>query len=274
MKLNSTTFCLFAFAIFAASFNLSAEGKKSADKNLTNSERAKEILDKARKSKISTVSTKVTRTSKETIENICWRKFNPDGTILTKLQVTWRNSKGKITYKSTRIVKSDGTAWQIIGDIAIKSEESKPPINFSKKTSKPKYKLSEINYKSIPCYKITIINDTASLNDNPIALEVFTIGKDNLFIYSTNYYTKDGNLLVSIAYESIKKMEGVGEEFFNIPSNCRIYIAKTGAEYAKLNALAGDKLRIQLGSDNGMKKYYEKKYGTSDIDEIIKMTTE
>ena len=89
MKLKCAVLCLFAFAIFAISFNANAEDKKDADKKLTNSERAKEILEKA---DISYITTTTQITEKKGITYITvtkkLKKYYPDGTFADTRETT------------------------------------------------------------------------------------------------------------------------------------------------------------------------------------------
>ncbi len=263
---------LVACAVFALCWGVLAgdDASPKDNKKLSNAEKAKMILEKAEANRVSRVSTKLEKTEEGIEETKTWEKFNPDGTSLLKIQTTIMDPESKkVKWGCVNLVLSNDISWTIIGDIAIKSEVKRDVPASLRISDDAKYKLAEERYKGIPCHKITRINSSDDLNDNPIAVVEYVIGKKDFFIYSTAYYAKGGNLLVSLNYDSIKKMGKVKEDFFRVPEDCKMHIAKTPDEYAKLRALASDKLRIQSGSDKGIKDYYEKKYGTSDIDEII-----
>ena len=132
------------------------------------------------------------------------------------------------------------------------------------------YKLTKVKYNNkIPCFEITETDISPSLPEKNVKVVKYIIGRNN-FIYSTETFTKQGKRLSLLSYDNVRFPESLDNKLFKVPEKCKIYIAETFDEFKKYNALMQDK---QLFNDSRLgkmlKKYYKKKYGTTDIYELL-----
>ena len=289
MKLKYPTLSLFAFAIFAASFNLSAEGKKQginqslfAKKNIPtdpeiNAKLARQIFKRACANRVSH-TWKSDLEPRGSIHTICYSslRYNPDGTMYSRTDfVTYSNKTGKELRKVVKLSNGNGD-WSIYDDFAInrkverKSQEALVEKNEPAKY-KFVYKVRDSIFNKIHCYKVTVSENNPTLKENDTKVVVYEIGKSNLFIYSISRFAVNGEKKSSLLKLKVNLNPDLKDSLFEVPSDCKIFLAKTFDEYVELTKLGNDR---QLMKDSSpiatlVKEAYMEKYGTTDIYQIL-----
>ena len=273
MKLKCIVLCLSLFAAFAISFNAYA-GEKAKSKKMSNSEKAKMILNKALSNRTSySAMEELHRSANDQRKCYKYVRYNLDGTVETRTDfVTFSNKAGKEKRRRIKIRNGNGE-WSIYDNIGI-HERPKNEVQVDLKgedhTVKLKYSVKDSVLKKIPCYKVREEEINPALTDDDIKIVEYEIGKNNFFLYSTTQYSKNGKKKGSMSNCNVKFNPKFKKNLFKVPDNCKIFNVKNVDDYIRLTGLAND-MQLMKDPEVGkmIKEFYLDEYGTDDVLEIL-----
>lgn len=283
MKLKHVAVCLSVFAIFAISFSAFAEKKAKAvkSKKEINSEKAKMILEKAGKARISFLRTRVKQIDNQgvkiTTEQTEWNKYYQDGTYANRLEAVHFDAKNKKISDKVYLTLSDGSSWTVIDNIAIKDaflkknkiEKRKEEINRN-----IIYKVENASFQNIPCFKITMQKNS---DHKKGMMAVYYIDKEDYFKYYSEVFLPTGKKLGTLPIpKTIKKLKNsdIDDKLFTIPKTCRIIKAgslKDASYYCRV-ASTIQKKRLDVKGADLMEKLLIDKYDVSNLSELLSIT--
>ena len=186
-----------------------------------------------------------------------YQKYNPDGSTFRRTETRlWNTDQIMLTNKEG--------SWTIKGKVAQKNAYAGNPEESMKLLtqqfgSDAVYELEEKLYYEIPCYLIKVTSESAKtfiLNIQKQAAEAvsekikksmrnfnyeevipvsygYLIGKDNYFLYATNGYNKNNELMSMAMYKDVKINTGLKDEVFDLPTGVEIKQAPTMEEMLK-----------------------------------------
>ncbi len=247
------------FQVVLAGDDASLKGKE-----LSNSEKAKMLLEKARKTMKRMKGYSATMLTENLTGKSMTSKYyalnNPDGTVSMRMETAHIPPMVFIT-------NSQGH-WYIVGDVAIKlNYMTKMQANAMANIGQlPKvqddvtYSVENGKINDVECFVVTtkmsdkrikaaadfilkslsedmrkiVRKNKMDLTANIPVMTKLYIGKDDLFVYSVEQYSKAGTRISRTTYKDVKLNVAPDKHLFEIPADKKVKVAKTIMDLPKI----------------------------------------
>jgi hypothetical protein len=200
-----------------------------------NAKLAKEILEKAENNMRGNGDIRTYTSSEETKDpksgiisaSKTFVKLNPDGTEWRRLETLTKMRFGTSVEMGKAFLINDEGLWEIYGDTAVKWAFYKPkPSNAIEKDIIIGYDVKKSKCDEVNCYLVT---EKYLKSDKIVKAKQYSIGENDLFIYSTKEYEENGkeNPRKAINYRNVKINIPIEDALFKIEDTMKIVIANS-----------------------------------------------
>jgi len=226
MKLKHVMIGLSVFAIFAVSFNIFAE-EKADSKKMSNSDKAKMILEKSEKV-MAQDHTEVLRSSDSKL--LIRRKRSEDGVLYTRYD-SYDFVKGREVLHETNL-SIGARKWSLIENYALREPTMTPlPKSELEKISKVTYtyKCKKMVVDGTQCYVVSEI--AKNIKDMPLPKLAQTIIRKKDYVrIEVRDYDKNGKMTTSMKYREIV-FKPLDDKIFEVPKDKTIKTFESHAAY-------------------------------------------
>lgn len=222
------------------------------------SQKAKDLLKMGLKNqkRMSYKSTHINNKAGKKETTTIYSKNNQDGTNYRRYEVIEEAD----SVPSYLTISNNAGDFKIIGNTAIKANFQMHINEIPEQGEEAAYSLTEGEHRGLPCYIVTkkiqaneerfnsfikampndlIGNKTPDQQKELFAsvfptVEVYSIGKNDGFIWAYTYYNVRGKKIGSVDYGDVELNAVLDDNLFKIPDHYIIRVASTRAEYNKI----------------------------------------